>query len=341
MSQIGETINVGDVIGREASCPFDHELAKPPKVHNEFEGLGTTLAQNMAGGVSTYLFDPFKPSPPPPLVLSPNVRPGHRFAGGSEAVVVPYSIPGSRKKEAHTYPVTCAAHHLIPAQESLKRAEGLHEFMVKGSEPMKGGSAKGSTVWSDVGYNVNGSENGMFLPGNYAVGGGVGGSRQWTAAPSVLAEFDEDDEDWDENDDHDEEAVVVPKSSKSSKLTGNRHQIDPENRKWLYVSQAVQMCPGQFHDRHKKYSDFVLSVLEAIADEYSTRLEAIENKAGCKKCQDRRAKQKDEGMPTPYKLVGRLNGVSKRLNEHLGGHSWKKMIYTSRWGLAYMMHMRK
>lgn len=59
-----------------------------------------------------------------------------------------------------TKPVSVAAHHLIPGNASLKQSE-----LFKSNEYLwKDGAAK-----SNIGYNINSSPNGIWLPGNYAV----------------------------------------------------------------------------------------------------------------------------------------------------------------------------
>jgi hypothetical protein len=73
--------------------------------------------------------------------------------------------------------VQSAAHHCIPGNASLKQATTLLKFMRK------------EGPWnfsSDIGYNVNDSNNGVWLPGNYGVRPGNGHyTRTWGA-------FDED-----------------------------------------------------------------------------------------------------------------------------------------------------
>jgi hypothetical protein len=67
--------------------------------------------------------------------------------------------------------VVCAAHHLIPGNASLKNATSLLKFM-----------KKGSTVDSDVGFDVNGVQNGVWLPGSYGVRKGAEDFRlKWSA----------------------------------------------------------------------------------------------------------------------------------------------------------------
>ena len=54
--------------------------------------------------------------------------------------------------------VVPGAHHCIPGEASMAKAEALHKFMREGDH-----------YDSDIGYDVNSAENGVWLPGNYAV----------------------------------------------------------------------------------------------------------------------------------------------------------------------------
>lgn len=55
--------------------------------------------------------------------------------------------------------VVPAAHHLIPGNASLKKVPSLLKLMEK---------SKGE-ITSDIGYNVNSAQNGIWLPANYGV----------------------------------------------------------------------------------------------------------------------------------------------------------------------------
>src|SRR5919198_6553003 len=59
--------------------------------------------------------------------------------------------------ESYELDVTVAAHHLVPGNESLLRANQLIAWM-----------RKGQNVKGDVGYGVNHAKNGVWLPGSYA-----------------------------------------------------------------------------------------------------------------------------------------------------------------------------
>jgi hypothetical protein len=64
-----------------------------------------------------------------------------------------------------SFPITVAAHHLIPGNASLKKSS-----IFKSKEYLWiDGKKKGN-----IGYNVNASPNGVWLPGNYAISGWSG-----------------------------------------------------------------------------------------------------------------------------------------------------------------------
>ncbi|MEC5386802.1 hypothetical protein VVD49_13790 [Uliginosibacterium sp. H3] len=341
MTQLGEPVAIGIVLGADDACPFDHDSPTPPSTQNDFVGDATVLASNMSGRISTALYDPMKPGGLEAIV-SPNDNPKHPFWDGLAEDQWPIQIPWrdekSGKSGTHRYPVTCAAHHLIPAQESLKRATELHAFMIKkgDTEAVAEGKSKttlsGGVVYADVGYDVNGSENGLFLPGNYAVTGLTMDDPYWTPELSVLAGID-----WEHGEAPDNENVAKPKQVNSPKLTGHRHQINNENRKWLYVKQAVKMAPGQFHDRHADYSNWVVDRLNTVGIQYRKQAREIMQNVGCDKCKERFKKFKDAGLPTPFKLLSRLNASSTGLKGLLGGSVWRSKVVTSNWGQAYIL----
>ena len=305
MTQIGEGVDVGMIDTDEDDCPFDHDTPKPPTVSNKLIGSGTTLASRMKAGSSTHLYAPLK----------------------KKVVSIVATDAASGKVYTHLYPVTCAAHHLIPAQESLQDSP-LLAFMVKKGEG--GDSAKRKVagvfgdgiVWANVGYDVNGAENGVYLPGSYAVGGGRGGMGVWTKN--------------DDKPDREEEDVADVPDAASTELTGALNEISETNRKWLYVSKAMELTPGQFHDRHEDYSDFIAQVLEKIFIDLEARRGFYIEELNCPDCKKRVKDMKELGVPTPFGLVARLNGVSKRMTGFVNGSAWARNIFTSKWGQAYM-----
>jgi len=323
MTQLGEPVDVGMVDSQEVDCPFDHANPEPPKVENQLIGEGGKLATKMKSGVGTHKYPPLIQAQP--SVLNPRDRPKntHRLAGKARAVVIEAKDPVSGIAHTHAYPVTCAAHHLIPAQESLKVSRIL-AFMVKKGESakLKGATYSAGAVWANVGYEVNGSQNGVYLPGSYAVGGGKGGLGLWTL-----------------NDDHpdsEDEDVSEPPDPASPELRGELNKIDETNRKWLYVRQAMKLAPGHFHDRHEDYSRFVAEVLNKIFSDYRQQYRKSFSERSCGKCKDKQEKLKELGIPTPFGLVDRLNQLSNELRTRLNGTIWCPNIYTSKWGAAFM-----
>jgi hypothetical protein len=172
----------------DPECPFSHEKPNPNE-KNELGGIGSKLGTNLAGEVGVHTSKPprggnytrFKKVPDPrepPRALT-HV---YVFVNGRQVELDGAPLP---------YPLTCAAHHLIPAQEALKGHPVL-KFMCKEGETQdfrnSGGAAPdtvpGALVWGNVAYNVNGGQNGVWLPGNYAVGAGVGGVEVWKSRAS-------------------------------------------------------------------------------------------------------------------------------------------------------------
>lgn len=297
MTELVESVLIGVIVdGGDVACPFDHDSTEPQKVRNELVGNGGTLGDNMEAGSSTILYTPLRSKLK--AVPNPDAKVGD----------TPIEIG------EWLYPVSCAAHHLIPAQASLKKASKLLSFMKKSGR---------NKLWSDIGYDVNGQENGVWLPGNYAVGGQ--GTGDWVGAPSAM--------------DGDSELASVRRraarrSSASSKLDGVRHEVDPNNRKWRYVDQATRLFNAQFHDAHVDYNKFVLKILNKIGERMQVAREKNVGELACPKCKKRQEKIKAYGVPPPFSLSARLNGVSGRLRGYLKGRRGHKLVYTSRWGKA-------
>src|SRR5690349_16441988 len=79
------------------------------------------------------------------------------------------TAPNDEEQEATIVP---AAHHLIPGNASYKRAPELHKYV----------SGDKNLIQSDIGYNVNCAENGVWLPGSYGVhpGATTTGNKKWS-----------------------------------------------------------------------------------------------------------------------------------------------------------------
>lgn len=63
--------------------------------------------------------------------------------------------------------------------------------------------------------------------------------------------------------------------------------------------------------------------------------------SNCGKCKEKKDKIAKLGVPTPFGLVTRLNGVAGRMAGFLNGTTWRPNIYTSKWGRAYMKTLKK
>jgi hypothetical protein len=323
MPQFGEDVKVGTIDVDDVPCPFDHDPGEPPEVENHLIGVGGTLRDKMEGREGTHLYAKAKPPEPP----EKNPDPRHRMPPLLCIDINLRVVPGQEQPvKGHTYHLTCAAHHCIPAQASLKNHDLLQYMCSKNAgSPLKGGSTYKGKVWANVGYDVNGSQNGIFLPGNYAVTGNTGAG--WTS------DMDADDE------------VPAPGSPTFvvMSLKGENGVISYDNRKWMYVSKAVHKVPGQFHDSHPDYSNFVKGVLTKIWEDYEKLYKDdpdVNVNCDKNKCQELRQKIKDKGKPTPFGLVDRLNKVSDKLKNYLNGTSWSITLYTSNWGKAYIEAMR-
>jgi hypothetical protein len=321
--EVGEAVSPPGVDTDETKCPFDHARLSPPEVKNDLVGVGGTLARKMKSqdGTHTYEYSEGIKKKVDEKILNPRDQVDHPFYKKAAIIAIPMGT------ETKFYPVSCAAHHCIPAQESLKESPLLAFMCKKGSsEQLKDATFADGQVWSAIGYDVNGSQNGVFLPGSYAVGGGRGGMKIW--GPTG------------ENDDDEDPGEPPPPSNDSNQLTGALYEISESNRKWLYVKQAIDKRPGQFHDRHVDYSQFVQSILQKVYENYANLHESMILDEKCGDCKKKADAIKKDGIPTPFGLVNRLNQVSKKLAGWLAGRSWRMNVFTSKWCLAYMKSMK-
>jgi hypothetical protein len=331
--EIGEPVAISSLVDLSDECPFDHELDKPPELKNDLVGKGSTLATRMNNGGSTKLYKPFAPAESEKVKWGklPQKDSSHAFfkGGPSKGRCVRIQFEGGETK---AYPVSCSAHHLVPSQESLK-GHPLLQYMCKKGPPADHNHGYGDgAVWSDVGYDTNGSENGVHLPGNYAVGGGKGGLDVWYPIDG------EDDMEHDEG--YIEVEKLPPEEYQDFLLHGEQGKISRTNACWCYVAQAMLKTPGQFHDRHLRYSeDIVKSALTSIFRNYQ-RNDVLINPGACRKCEERQKKLGDLGLPAPYSVVNRLETLSSRLRGYLtkesGSWRWSPNIFTSKWCESYM-----
>lgn len=335
--EIGESVKVTELLDLTDDCPFDHELPEPPVIQNNLVGKGGTLATNMNNGTSTKLYKPLAPASEKEKVkwgLLPQKNPNHEYykkhPNKGRCITVHFD-DGTTKD----YPVSCSAHHLIPSQESLKGHEILQYMCKKGTSAAHNHGFSEGAVWSDAGYDTNGSENGTYLPGSYAVGGGVGGLNVWYVVDNA--------DDQEHQTDYLEVDKLPPDEYREFLLYGRREEISTHNACWHYAMQAMLKTPGQFHDRHEDYSKQI--VQKALTNIYLNykRKDITVNPGACKKCEERRRTIEERGLPTPYTLVNRLEHLSYQLRRYLTAKpgSWRANIYTSKWCKEYMVAVKK
>lgn len=274
-----------DTIGGDVKleCPFSHE-DKKKNLSNELKGVGTTLGTNMESGDQTILNDDEgggKPLPAKQWMPRPSKDPDKSAVYQEQK---PITLINLKSKARKSYALTCAAHHLIPAQASLRDCD-LMQWIKEGSE-----------IREDIGYNVNGLQNGVWLPGNYAMRGK-----------------------WGKMKDSEDDVADLSDGPTSGKI---------EDAQYWYAICAMVKVGAQFHDAHPDYSDFVTKCLNKVAVLMS------EQDHFCEKCKKKSKKPKPAPFKLVHRLNlisdrlrGRLVGQPS---------SWNKNIWTSRFALAYL-----
>ncbi|WP_395700743.1 AHH domain-containing protein [Aquabacterium sp.] len=315
MTQLGEMVKAGFVDDFDVDCPFHEKKHTCDGTKNNYQaGDAKTLGENLddgSAGTSTVQRDAASPDN---TYRSPEkfVDPDEAYDEETREVQI---VAGN---DNCIYPVAYSAHHLIPAKESLKRATKLHKFIDKG---------KGA-ICCNLGYDVDGNENGVWLPGLHAVNSK--GLNLWGAASTDLP----DDEEVGRK--AVKRAELEDRKTKwtYSPLDGPKPSDGPAafastNMKWMYVQAAMNFAPvgkRQFHDRHPDYSGKVCEHLEDVA----TVLEGLLGLGGvepsCKKCKDAKGKP----VP-PIALLGMLNGSSRWFRGKLVGTTRDSVYYTSSW----------
>jgi hypothetical protein len=330
MTQLGEPLKIAQVKDFGIDCPFPHEDCPHTDSKNVFEGNAETLGLNLdkpsvAGSTVTRTTKPFQDARLASAhELEPKVPPrGHKDKKDWENWI--QLVKGN---ERTWYPVGFQAHHLIPAAASLKGSEIL-KYMASGGS--------GSRVCCNLGYDVNGKENGVWLPGKHAVAGGDLGINLWGSAKRALPAEEEfqrpgvargprDDSLGSDSNRYLPLSGKTPSKKNLDKLSEVFHE---RNLKHLYVKRAMQITspPRQFHDVHPKYSAKVKSHLKAIAavleDFHRVGEEAGDCTQGCK---DRK---KVPPSPQMLKLINRLSQGYK--TRFLVGKTAHDEYFTSNW----------
>ena len=307
MTELVEGVALGKVRESDIDCPFhDARHTCSPKPKNELEGNATKLGVAIVEGELSASTVVRKDD-----AYSAQHRELHQENDPDERKLSAREVQLIRKDKDTWYPVGFQAHHLIPAAESLARAKTLLKF-IRG----------GNITCCPLGYDVNGNQNGVWLPGKHAVDGN--GLDLWKggAKPSP-------DEDGGRK-----KICIADRDGKWSYrlLTGKRPGVPgafgDDNMRWLYVQKAMNsMGKRQFHDRHPNYSRAVLSHLNSLGS-LLQRLSGVARpaiKAECGKCRN-----EERRMP-PVALLGTLNGLSEHYRGKVLGSTEDRVFYTSSW----------
>lgn len=270
MTELGEFVAGADLDSDGWECPFSHRAEQARGVANRLTNDPALLGRNMGGdqAVST-------------AVRHPRCQPDKRPAFYSdERGTLDINRPG------YDFKVRANAHHLIPGDASLPRSDVMDYV-----------SQERGVIQGDIGYDVNGCENGAWLPSNNAVA------------------------DWG--------ALTMTSKSKRAR-PGDAEDIAAERLQTEYAYRAMELGRAQFHDSHEDYNGFVVRCLNKIAARYT-----ITAACKCEACQDCLAR--DGKLPPPYALVQRLNVVSTRLRGLLSfpPERWREPVFTSSWAMRY------
>lgn len=311
--EIGELITVVAFGKENWECPLPHDTDKYEDFPNEFTGSGSTLGDRMNSAKSTSNNPSLGCTPEKDV--DPGQTPGHALSK-LPSEPLEHRLPVNLLSPyggVKPWPVTCAAHHLIPAQASL-RDSALLPWLIKQGKPDKVKST--TSEWTvdgyllaSVGYDVNGAENGVWLPGPYAMQG------IWS---EFLAFPDEENENPVGN---------VPGN------TATAAPMEEQSSQFDYAVVAMKKARAQFHDAHPDYSKVVKEALDLI----SAKMVASTAPKFCDKCPERKS---TDPLPPSYRLVTKLNHVSARLRVGVTGSplSWHPSLYTSKKALEFLKY---
>jgi A nuclease family of the HNH/ENDO VII superfamily with conserved AHH len=171
MTEIAEAVAValGEPITEK--CPFKEEgpdvSPEVEDVINDDRDSADVLQDNNGGTLGKNLI---KGSPdgwgkdgtinklyPPSMTIAPQPRVDSKMQPSLKVTV-----------QNDDYPFKVAAHHLVPGDASLSPSELYLHYMVKDATGQTAGGRQ-FTIKANIGYNVNGNHNGVWLPGNYAI----------------------------------------------------------------------------------------------------------------------------------------------------------------------------
>lgn len=226
MTQLGEAVSFALINEQIRKCPFtvpdaedaeeeDESFAKDDSITMRAaqENSGSKLGNNVEEG------SPGKPGTWNVLGGDPE-----RY----KAKQVDTNRTGDKVNvSGRKYPYTVAAHHLIPGNASLYESQLFKSYMRRnGKMEVDTPTQMTFTVSHHIGYNVNGSHNGVWLPGSYA----------------------------------------IRESVHESGLTWSVLIGHPDHADWCheYMAVVAKKADGQFHDAHTNYNENALKVLEKL-----------------------------------------------------------------------------
>jgi hypothetical protein len=325
MTQLGEAVAIAEVEDFDLSCPFPHdECTHPYKGGNELEGNAETLGKNLekagkAGSTVMRTGSPFEECKLSTAhEIEPAVAPPGKDSSWANWVQL---IP---KNDKTWYPVGFQAHHLIPAAASLKGSSILAYVRSSGR------------VCCNMGYDVNGKENGVWLPGKHAVAGGNLGINLWGKSKRALPDNEEffdssgvarGPRDNASDPDSNRYLPLVGKTASKANQDSLDEVFHEKNMKWNYVRAATKIANRQFHDSHSKYSSKVSGHLKAIAETLARFHEVGKIKGTCK--QGCKEKKKVPPSPRVLMLINKLSQGYK--TTFLVGQTSHNEYFTSNW----------
>lgn len=282
MTQLGEAVAIGEVDVDDWECPFSHD--KPGVVENDLDTSSSKLGTRMKNGTSTLLWEESSG------VIKP-AKVSVSAQAATDVIPEPHEVFMALDHLGNSIftPFSVAAHHLIPGEASLPESS-LIDY-IEG----------GKTISSDIGYGVNGRENGIWLPTHHAL------SQNMPVLP-----------------------FATEKHSYADLTPQGNDMVASFTSTYTQAVMAHANC--QFHDDHTsatEYSNFVVKVLNKIHAALTTI-----STVGCDKC--KRARDGGGKLPPPHRLVNRLNAVSSRLAGFLRGDplGWRPPVYTSKHAMS-------
>ena len=287
--EIGELVAMDIDREDDWECPFAHD--KPGKVKNDLRpAKSDVLGTSLGNGTSTQKWESVAGVIKPKRIRDPALA-EPKLA----AVRPPHTVMVALDHLGNTVPLpfSISAHHLIPSDASLPKSHLKHYI------------SGGKIIDGDIGYGVNGAENGVWLPTHQAL------SQDMPVLPFEQAK-----------------KAYADISDEGNELVGSTISH--------YANAVMEQSTRQFHDSHPNYSNFVTKVLNKI----QANLAIIKN-FNCKKCQE--AKSNSGKLPPPHGLVFRLNAVSRDLERRLLGNpmTWRSPVYTSRYAKELTENARR